>query len=228
MQRQRGLPRLWDREDLRQEAFIVFAETCAAWSGTEGFEAYFEREYGPALTRHVRRARQKQRRETTNLRVMPSPSDPYSAQLLRLAELLEALTGLPPRVGRALRLHLLRELPMIEVGRELGIGKRALGEMIPMARDLAAGRAETEDARLERLLRELYSFTDPKGRLRGTARQVRRRLGITPAEHAELLDLLEECRALTGRRPGYAGALPPDDPDGAVRLLQAYLYRRTA
>ena len=40
--RRPALPRLWDEEDLRQEAFIVFSEVCARWPGSDAL-AYFSR-----------------------------------------------------------------------------------------------------------------------------------------------------------------------------------------
>ena len=230
LSRQRGLPRLWDREDLRQEAFIVFAAVCAAWPGSaeRGFGAYLEAEYEPELTRHVCRAKRKQAREWSVPEAIDPAADPEAAAEYRLAELLEALSRLPASQELALRLHLLGGLSLAEVGRQLGLGRRALGGLLPSARRAATERTEGEEERLERLVRELYAFADAAGRIRGTGREVRSRLLLTPHEHAALMDVLEERGVLIGRTRGHAGRLPADGPERAVRLLRRARPRRTA
>ncbi len=227
LSRQRSLPRLWDREDLRQEAFIVFAAVCDAWPGGD-FGAYFEDAYGAELARHVRRAWRKQLRESSTSVAPESATDAGAGSEYRLAELLEALSRLPASTKLALRLHLLGGLPLHQVGRQLGLGRRALGGLLPSARKAVLERPEAEEARLERQVRELYAFADSSGRIRGTARQVRTRLGLAPREHAELLSVLEERGVLKGRSRGHAGRLPQEGPEAAVRLLRRTFHRLSA
>ena len=219
LSRQRGLPRLWDREDLRQEAFVVFAEVCDAWPGAE-FAAYFEREYPLELARQVRRAWRKQRRESNLPLALELDGDPQAAEVYRVAELLEGLSRLPATAELALRLHLLWGLPLAHVGRQLGLGRRALGGLLPLARRAAAGEIEGEEERLERLLRGLYAFVDSTGRIRATSRQVRSRLSVSPGEYARLLTALQEAGVLTGRSKGHPGRLPADGPQVALARLR--------
>jgi DNA-directed RNA polymerase specialized sigma24 family protein len=222
--RQRALPRLWDRDDLRQEAYLVFADLCETWPGG-GFGAYAGLEYPRRLRNHVRRAWRKQQRETTVSRAIELGGDADAEGQYGLAELLEGLSRLPRPVEAALRLHVLWGLPLHQVGRQTGLGRRMLGGLLPLAR---AALLEGEDARLERLVRELYAFADRSGRIRGTGRQVRAALGLTAREHAELLETLEECGVLTARAPGHAGRLPVAGPEAAVRLLRRRRHPRSA
>lgn len=222
-----GLPRLWDRDDLGQEAFIVFARVCEAWPGS-GFAVYFEKEYPVEFARHVRRAWRKQMRECRLPLSVEVEEDPEATQMYRLAELMEGLSRLPAPMELAVRLHVLWGLPLAQVGRQLGLGRRALGGLLPLARLAAMGAIESEDERLERRVRELYAFADLTGRIHATTRQVRSRLRLAPNEHEELLLLLDERGVLTGRSRGHAGRLPAGGPEVAIRLLRRARDRRTA
>lgn len=226
VERQRLLPRLWEREDLHQEAFIVFAAVVDEWPGGP-FAAYMERAYPVRLGNHVRRILRKQARERSVPVPLDAGSDPLSTAGFGLAELLEGVRSLPERERAALRLHILNGLPLGEVGRRLGLGRRALGELVPLARR-AIVALESEEARLERLVREMYEFADAEGRLRGTGREIRARLGLPARAHAALCAELEERGVLTGRSRGHAGSLPAEGPDAAVRLLRAGRRPRSA
>lgn len=215
---QRSLPRLWDREDLRQEAFIVFAGVWSRWNGEEP-DAWIEREMRRQLALHVRRAWRRQRRE------VPVPEgmeigDAASDARIVLSELLAPLSKLPAQIELALRLHVVWGLPLSEVGRRLGLGRRALGGVIPAAREALAGKLESEEERAERLVRRLYSFADLHGRIRGEARQIQRALGLSGHEYRRFVETLVECGVLTGRSRGHAGRLPVNGPEAAVRLLR--------
>lgn len=215
--RQRELPRLWDRDDLRQEAYLVFVRVCEVWPGSGGFGEYLEEAYARELRNHVRRAWRKQARETPVSWDFELGTDVDAEEPYRLAELLEGFARFPKPMEAALRLHLIGGLPLHHVGRQTGLGRRMLGRLLPLARRAIS---EGEEERLERLLRELYVFVDPWGRIKGTGREVRARLGLTAREHRELLETLEECDVLTGRARGHAGKLPAAGPDAAIRLLR--------
>lgn len=225
--RQRLLPRLWDREDLRQEAFLVFAEVVDAWEG-EPFAVYLERVYQPALARHVRRVQRKQAREGSLPLALELGSDPETERTYRMTELLEGLSRLPRPMELALCLHLVLGMPLAQVGRQLGMRRRELGQLLPLARRAAREVPETEQERLERQLRELYGFADSWGRIRATGRQVRAGLKLGVREHAELMAELERCGMLAGRSRGHSGRLPASGPETAIRLLRRHRQPRSA
>ncbi len=225
--RQRILPRLWDRDDLRQEAFVVFAEVVEVWSG-EPVAVYLEREYQPALARHVRRIQRKQAREGSVPVLLELEPDAEAEQIYRLTELLEGLSRLPRPMELALCLHLVLGMPLAQVGRQLGLRRRELGQLLPLARRAATERPETESERLERQVRELYAFADSWGRIRATSRQVRASMKLGTREHAELMEELERCGVLAGRSRGHSGRLPASGPEAAIRLLRRHRDARSA
>lgn len=217
--RQRNLPRLWDREDLEHEAFLVFVGVCSNWSGSD-FEEYFEQSFAAELARHVRRAWRRGAREVTLPLPVDPGHDPAAAGGYDMTEMFEGLSRLPARIALALRLHLIWGLPLAQVGERLGLGRREVEALLPTARRIVQGSAGPEEERIERMVRLLYSFADEHGRIRASARQVRAYLGLSSREHAELIAGLEERGVLTGRGAGHAGSLLPGGSDAALRLLQ--------
>ncbi len=216
--RQRGLPRLWERADLEQEVFIVFAEFLDAWQGS-GFRDAMEREFAGALLRHVRRARRKQYREVSIPSAVHLGGDPYPARLYALTELLEGLSQLPEPARFALQLHLFLGLSLAEVGRRLGMSRRAVVRLVPLAQS-AVAVLETREERLGRLLEALYALTDDTGRIRANKDEVRTHLGLSVREYTAFIADLEGCGVLTVRSRGHAGRLPAAGPKHALLLLR--------
>lgn len=219
VKRQWSLPRLWDRDDLWQEAFLVFAKVCDNWEGSDP-TLYFETEYPRQLRLHVRRAFRKQAREISTPHSFDLASTPDAEGPYRSAELLEALSKLPVHVQLALKLHLLWGMPLAQINHQLGLGRRATNHLISRAR-----RAIEEKAHpvcIERLVREMFRFTDSSGRLRASSREIKSQLGLTPREYRELLDTLSRTGVLRGRAPGHAGRLPQDGPEIAIQMLRKH------
>ncbi len=221
--RQRGPPRLWERADLEQEVFIVFAEFLDAWQGS-AFREAMEREFADALLRHVRRARRKQYREVSVPGAVHLGGDPYPARLYALTELLEGLSRLPEPARFALQLHLFLGLSLAEVGRRMGMSRRAVARLVPLAQS-AVAVLETREDRLGRLLEALYTMTDATGRIRANKDEVRAHLSLSVREYTAFVAELDEYGVLTGRSRGHAGRLPTAGPRHALLLLRA--ARRT-
>ncbi len=219
VERQRALPRLWDRDDLRQEAFVVFAGVCSSWDGSD-VRAYFQGEYPRALARRVRREWRRQRRERSWQAMVEAGEDVRATQMYRVAEIVEAISRLPEPVRTVLRLHVVWGLPLAQIGRQLGLGRRGLERAVPLARRAISGELQTREQRLEGRVRALFASADSRGYLRGTSRQIRRRLGMSPQQYDGFLEYLERSGVLAGRARGHAGRLTPGSPDAALRLLR--------
>lgn len=203
----------------------MFASVCDGWQGKD-FLAYFEREFPAELYRCVRRAWRKQMRELALQDPPDSGQDPRSTDTYRLTELLESLDRLPAQVNLALRLHLLYGMPLAQVGRQLGLGRRALGGLLPQARHAAEGGIETEQERLDRLVRELFVFADSTGRLHADSREIRARLKLSPRQYRAFIGLLSESGVLRGRSRGHPGRLPAGGPESALRRIRGFQATR--
>jgi RNA polymerase sigma factor (sigma-70 family) len=80
------LPTTWDRDDLDQEAFVIFAELLEAWSGETSFTAYLLGHYGWRLRGAVRKARLAERLPIARAQMLPSiADDSWAADEMRIA-----------------------------------------------------------------------------------------------------------------------------------------------
>jgi RNA polymerase sigma factor (sigma-70 family) len=97
------LPRSWDRSDLEQEAFEVFAQLVDAWQGDSPFTGYLLGHFGWRLRNIVRRARERERLPVARLEVADlHEDDSWQAEESRL--LLEEVASTFPPLEREILL----------------------------------------------------------------------------------------------------------------------------
>jgi RNA polymerase sigma factor (sigma-70 family) len=86
------LPATWERADLEQEVFVVFAELVDAWSGDTPFTGYLLGHFGWRLRGAVRRARLAERLPSATAEAAASiADDSWAAEELRV--LLDEVAG---------------------------------------------------------------------------------------------------------------------------------------
>jgi DNA-directed RNA polymerase specialized sigma24 family protein len=113
-------------DDIAQEAFLVFAQLVADWSGQGSFAAYF---FGffPWRLRHAI-AYYERRWPTSRLTVVPDDDDLFEQELPDVATILPltSLTPLPPTERQLLSLRLATGLPVADLALPLGCSRRTL------------------------------------------------------------------------------------------------------
>jgi RNA polymerase sigma factor (sigma-70 family) len=102
------LPASWDKSDLEQEAFIVFAQLVDAWSGEGSFTGYILGHFGWRLRNVVRHARDRERLPVARLDALSFvEDDSWATEELRV--LLEAVAARFPPVEREILLGRVRD-----------------------------------------------------------------------------------------------------------------------
>lgn len=120
--------RPWDREDLAQEAYLIFSDLVRVWSGEGPFTPYLFAYFPWRLRNAWRRLRPDRPRGATILRHGPDLAADASAVAEEAAVLLEALADLLPEVERIILLAHIRDgITLAEIARRLGLRSRQVG-----------------------------------------------------------------------------------------------------
>lgn len=121
--RREGRP--WDREDVAQEAFLVFSDLIQAWSGVGPVTPYLFAYFPWRLRNAWRRLRPARPRGAPILRAEPGLAADASATAAEATVLLEALASELPVVESAILLMHVRDgLSLAEIGRRFGVRPR--------------------------------------------------------------------------------------------------------
>lgn len=118
--------RPWDREDLAQEAYLIFNDLVRAWSGEGPFTPYLFAYFPWRLRNAWRRLRPDRPRGAAIVRHGPEDlAADASAVAAEAAVLLEALADLLPEVERIILLAHIRDgLTLTEIAQRLGLRSR--------------------------------------------------------------------------------------------------------
>jgi RNA polymerase sigma factor (sigma-70 family) len=120
--------RPWDREDLAQEAYLIFNDLVRAWSGVGPFTPYLFAYFPWRLRNAWRRLRPDRPRGVAIGRHGSELAADASAVADEAAVLLEALADLLPEVERIILLAHIRDgLTLAEIARRLGLRPRQVG-----------------------------------------------------------------------------------------------------
>lgn len=150
--RREGRP--WDREDVAQEAFLVFCDLIAAWSGQGPVTPYLFAYFPWRLRNAWRKLRPDRPRGVTILRAEPGLTADPSATAAEATVLLEALASELPVVESAiLLLHVRDGLSLAEIGRRFGVRPRQVGRRWAGIKRWLRGELTVtgEDGRLRRI-----------------------------------------------------------------------------
>jgi RNA polymerase sigma factor (sigma-70 family) len=102
------LPASWDKCDLEQEAFVVFAQLVDAWSGEGSFTGYILGHFGWRLRNVVRHARDRERLPVARLETATlAEDDSWAAEELRV--LLEEIAANFPPIEQEILLGRVRD-----------------------------------------------------------------------------------------------------------------------
>jgi RNA polymerase sigma factor (sigma-70 family) len=102
------LPASWDKSDLEQEAFVVFAQLVDAWSGEGSFTGYILSHFGWRLRNAVRHARDRERLPVARLETATLvEDDSWAAEELRV--LLEEIAARFPPVEQEILIGRVRD-----------------------------------------------------------------------------------------------------------------------
>lgn len=124
--RREGRP--WDREDLAQEAFLVFSDLLRAWPGEGPVTPYLFAYFPWRLRNAWRKLRPDRPRGGPILRAEPGLAADASATAAEAAALLAVLASeLPPVESAILLLHVRDGLSLAEIGRRFGVRPRQVG-----------------------------------------------------------------------------------------------------
>jgi RNA polymerase sigma factor (sigma-70 family) len=102
------LPESWDRSDLEQEAFVVYAQLLEAWSGEGSFSGYMLGHFGWRMRNVVRHARDRERLPVARLETAALvDDDSWAAQESRI--LLEEIASHFTPIEQAILLGRVRD-----------------------------------------------------------------------------------------------------------------------
>ncbi len=115
----------WDREDLRQEAYLIFHDLIRAWPGEGPFTPYLFAYFPWRLRNAWRKLRPDRPRGATLLRRGPELAADASAVAEEARVILETMSSRLPEVERIILIAYVRDgVTLAEIGRRLGLRPR--------------------------------------------------------------------------------------------------------
>lgn len=148
---QRSWPRRddrpWDLEDLRQEAWLVFADLTAQWDG-EGSFVPFVTAYFPWRLRNAMRGAAPTRRTLTLMPSLEPVAESAGVNEAEVAMLVSAvLAALAPGDAMLLQWRVVEELSLGDIARQLGVNRRTISRR--WARIMRVAREVVRESGLE-------------------------------------------------------------------------------
>jgi RNA polymerase sigma factor (sigma-70 family) len=118
--------RPWELDDLRQEAWLVFADLTASWSGSGSFTQYVIGRFSWRLRNAMRRLGPPRRTSAPPARMRPGTE--YQALLDAETEavLARVTVALCPADGEVLRRRVTEGMSFGQIARQLGVSRRTI------------------------------------------------------------------------------------------------------
>lgn len=138
-----GMTGIWDRDDVEQEAWLVFVELVEAWSGDVSFTSWLLSRFPWRLKDVIRdgigRPSIPPRRRVVDMELAEMVSTPFEEMLPETSELVDRIVAaLPDELAEALIGHTVHGKTKAQVATEMGVSRRTMVRYWQEIRRIAA------------------------------------------------------------------------------------------